>query len=249
MQSIARMLEISLATTNEAFGRREIRRNDIKELKSPAKRLGALAVDELAWRNPHLATNVLDFLSRRLIGLKFLGFGSEYSVYGNRESVIKAHRDSANWSEADRLEYVATKKIATDLLCECMGSMAVSQSYRVGDHPFGRYRVVIAEQAFVDGEELPVFTINQPSVNRQVVSKYCESVPSGQAALEHVIEATHLLYDREHMVPDTNGTGNLVVVGPERHLTIIDPQPVTDAVATDCIRRQVDSLAEFLVVA
>ncbi|HUD05455.1 MAG TPA: hypothetical protein VMR18_00835 [Candidatus Saccharimonadales bacterium] len=243
------MLELSLASNNEIFGLRDLRRDDIRSLKNPVKRLGATAVDELAHRSPSLATAVLDLLSRHLTGRQFIGYGAEYSVYSDGDNVTKVHRDSVNWTESQRLDYVAAEVSATALLCETMGSMAISQRYRIGEHPFGIYRAVIAEQPFVDGVPLALFTTNKTEVNRSVVTEYCETVTTGQASLATVIEATHKLYDRERMVPDTNGAGNFVVVGDERSLAIIDPQPVTDVRATTFIMHQVDSLAEFLAVA
>lgn len=250
MKTVARLLELSIASNDPNFrGGAALRRQEIETITNPLRRLGALGIDELAARKPTVAKSALDKLARATVGLEFVGYGADYSVYGDGKTVTKVNRASVNWSEQARQRYVEDNQRATQLLCETMGDMAIDQVYQVGQHPLGIYRAVIATQTYVHGEALPVFNTNRIDINPEVVAAYCELAPQGEAALQKVVEDTHRLYDDQSLVPDTNGSGNLVVVGPESSLTLIDPQPMSGNELTGLIMQQVDALSKFLEAA
>ena len=244
------MLELSLASSIAPDMQAE-RVDNIAGLQNPVKRLGAEALHKLAIDRPKQATRLMQAVLRPH-GLEYLGFGIEASVYKTGDEVVKVHRRSVQMSEARRHRVAEEKQAQFTDFRPFYGGFLLDQVITVDTHPLGRdLRAVQTRQPFFSFvHNLGIFTLNNPSVNIDNLERVCRQYPGIADELTDFVEAARRGAAETGLLPDVNGTDNLVVSSdsnvPELKLIDSQPLPADQGWAEELINAQLDSLQNGL---
>lgn len=250
MNSLARLLEYDLATTNVPE-LAKARRERLQSIPSTLKRLGGVTVHSFTQWQPERATNILN----RLIGddLEYVGAGADFSVYRQGDLAIKVHRESINLNEDDRYALAKRLQAENDLLQRGFGNFVISQDVTIADHPADpSLRAVQIHQPYRMLRSTGIFSTNNPDINNDSLTAVLQSVPNISARLAEFVERASLLHHQDQYLPDTNGHDNVVLVGKDSNeLCLIDGQPISDAYPDlqSLISHQLESLSTAIAQA
>lgn len=204
----------------------EMRKEQVRLLQPPAKRLAVQAIDGFVFAATSPRRVIAD-RSAAAAGLQFVWGGVEADVYRRGDSVIKYVRESVRLSDLGRRELVKTKQDNFASLQSDLGAFVMDQEILMAPHLFKPgYDVVQTEQPFVD------FT---PIMARSTTTGNLELLPGvtvPRDELSDFLDGAWALFAREYMLPDLAGADNLVM-DQEGHLKLIDTQPIgTSAIST-----------------
>ncbi len=226
MRSIGRSLEISLALHSQSGNpeRAEQRRADIDNMVNPLERIVASSLETLTVKHRDAAAKLLSGIARMTAGLSYLGNGAMSSVYKDAKHVLKVHRQTIGQSPEVMVDYAKVHQSLCEVAATYLGDIVVPQEFFVGEHPLGRYPVVLSIQPFIIGDRLDLFTPDTTELNRPAIDAYCESNTTGLSQLQDLVHGTFECNDLAGLVPDLNGADNFRVT--DGGLQLIDGVPI-----------------------
>lgn len=191
----------------------------------------------------------------RLLGVDYdpkelrdpIGSGSENIVFRQKNEVIKVHKGSAFMSEAQRQEIAAKKAHDHELMAEHLGQFALPQQVYVGEHPIiPSLRAIQTRQIYLSGLR-DTRLVGESSGTDSVAAnldRFYGEYPEAAGQLIDFVEDSYKLDDEHNLLPDTNGSRNLVI-GTDQNMVMVDGQPVGQehTAVQDIIRWQLESLA------
>lgn len=245
MKSIGRSLELSLAVHSVSGNPEQVeqRRTDISNMDNPLRRSIANSLEDLTINHRALASILLSGIARMTTGLTYLGNGAMSSVYRHGEQVVKVHRQTIGQTSETMTDYVNVHRDLCELAATHLGHIVVPQKFFVGEHPLGRYPVVLSRQPFIRGDRLDLFTPNTTELNKPALNAYCESDEEGLSQLRHLVQGTFDCNDHAGLVPDLNGADNFRVT--DQGLQLIDGVPIPGEVFPT-VHKQILQQAEVL---
>jgi polyhydroxyalkanoate synthesis regulator phasin len=225
MSTIGRMLELSIASQNPDHPIEELaRRQSIQTLPNPAKRVGAFAMHRFSALFPRSAQSLLRY-DAGLVGIEYLGYGREATVYRSGDNVIKTIRASADLNEEERQtlvrnidhEYAQAKQWLPDFM--------PPQVAHVNEHPLGgtsrTVQIVQSYRPFLD--DVTIFQTNTTRVDAEDIDDLRQRFPGIEDPLTDFVDCSYQLASETGFWPDTNGVNNLVLTdSPDPEVQLID---------------------------
>lgn len=252
MRSIARSLELSLASNAFTPEYAALRRADLYSLNNPiAKRVG-LGLDTFAAKHRRVAEMTLRGISTAVCGMRYVGNGATASVYRDKTMVVKVYRQTVPMAMQEKQDYLDKRQAYHKLLATNLGALVTPQAFSIGTHPLGDYTAVLGRQPYIDGRTLNLFRVNTSILNYDDIYAYCERQPGGQTELLGLSEGTFQSSDHDGVVPDLNGEDNFRLVGPSENLILIDSDPIARGEhpkVHDHVLKQAEALGQFLSAA
>lgn len=227
MADILSVLERSLVS-NRSAQMRDRRREELRRISNPVKRLGGLTLHHIATKHPSITSALLRRDPERE-GLQYAGEGYQSIVYQRGEEVIKVHRQSVRMSEENRQLLAGRLEGEHFILRNYLGNIALAQNVLVADHPvIRRRRAVQIVQRFHNFSQLAIFSHSpQAEVAPPDLEADMKTYPGVEAALHDLVAMAGEMFEATGLLPDTVGRTNLVMTGNQReNLTLIDAQPI-----------------------
>jgi hypothetical protein len=198
----------------------EQRKEQVQLLQPVSKRLAVQAIDGVVFSLANVRNYVAD-RDARAAGLEKVGAGVEADVYRMGDSAIKYVRNSHLLSDSGRRELVDIKQ--SDFL-KLQAELAIfmpAQTITIEPHLFNPGREVVqTTQPFVRFEPLVTYR----GVERSVVLPN-KITPLIADDLSDFLDGAWTSFGKEKILPDTNGSNNLVIDS-EGRLKLLDTQPV-----------------------
>lgn len=244
MSKFRNVLEQSLATSITPEMQTE-RRNNILELPSRTKRVGALAIHEFATRFPSTAAKILGFQ-----GVDFVGAGADSTVFRQGDQVVKVHRRSVEMGEPSRQILAAEMDRAYKVMASHLPDFILAQTIDVAAHPIRtEQRAVQIHQRYYDWYGIGTFLPNEGSIDLSGLAEVCRTVPGIDDALRDFVHGSRHMHAETGFLPDTTGINNLVLTRTDTpELVLIDGQPIgtEHAEVQDKILSQLDQTERAL---
>lgn len=249
MSSLRNVAFMSLSNSIYSDANRR-RRDDILSLDNPAKRLGALGVHTLVNEFPGFASKLFR-LDLSTPDQPIIGAGGESMVLEQGDDyVLKVIHESALMSLTGQIEFAKTKMLEHQRMRSYLGWLVLPQLNFVARHPYIKNRTAAQIlQPRIEIIDPLLFPVRGGPASRDSVCRLTDNHPGASRQLTAFVETSFDLYDKEGLVPDTNGDKNFVLRDlVPRQLVLVDGQPIArDNTPTQTIiLRQIESLARTI---
>lgn len=215
---LSRLLEHSLASIDprvnpdaspEAYDQRS---TDIRGLRHPLKRHGAMAIHRLVAIAPQTAYRVQDCLLRGG-GLERVGHGYEALVFRRGDEALKVYRRTTAMTDAEQAAFRDEHEHSVGVIEDGLRDFAIPHQFGIGAHPLIPDRpVVTARQRFVWFDSADsVFTKNGQAVDPGRLESIEMRHPGSLESLAAFACRSLDVYESTSYLPDTYGADNLVI--------------------------------------
>jgi hypothetical protein len=223
----------------------EARVDELNGIMNPLRRVGALALHHMVINHPSTAARMLGEEYEPL-DLDPLGYGSEAAVFRlDDQSVLKIMHGSMSMTPSQRDRAAQEKECDFEALSKSLPNFTLPQATYVDAHPhpyFSHLEAIQTEQPYVAHQDLQLFnrqSIFDSAVNLRHIQKLIEERPALLDQLKEFVERSLAMNNKQGLLPDTIGGGNLVVTDHDEVL-LIDGQPIPPKPHLKKIRSVID---------
>jgi hypothetical protein len=157
---------------------------------------------------------------------EYIGAGFEFSVFRTgHDEVLKIAHGTIDMPRHEQEGYAEQRRNSYQLMARWLGDFALPQSVEVAPLPFLPSRTAVqVRQPYRDIVDPELFHRDNPGINPANVTTVRDAHPSSGSQLLDFIERAQSLYKAQELVPDTNGSGNLIMAGED--FLMVDGQPI-----------------------
>lgn len=156
---------------------------------------------------------------------EFIDMGFEFTVFRTGEEVLKIAHGTIQMDRHEQESYAEQRRKSYRHMADWLGDFALPQSIEVAPLPFLPSRTAVqVRQPYHDIVDPELFHRDSPGINRLNVDSIRSEHPTSSDQLLDFIERGRSLYGALELVPDTNGTANLVMDG--ERIFMVDGQPI-----------------------
>jgi hypothetical protein len=219
-------LESSVAATPAMA---ELRRQNIQGMPAGARRLGALALHDLALRHPRQAALLLG-MSYQPTDMEYVGHGCHSMVWRRTpDEVVKVNSQSLLLKPEQKERFKQKYEARHQAMADYLKDFVLYETTTIDKHPvfishetvqtIQPYRKIVDPNlAGGDNKTLGIVTAN--------VAHVANSTPGILVQLQTFVDRSRALYANEGLMPDVAGSNNLVLDTATSQLLMIDGQPI-----------------------
>lgn len=237
--SLRNVIESSIAASTSESAM-EHRKSQVKELTPTYKRLAAQSIDVVVFLAPSIQLT-FDRLAMQRSGYRFIGSGAEARVYSDGEKVIKYVRESERLTSDERIALRDKKAAEFNLLRTYLSAFVLEQSIMVAPHAVKKnVEVVQTVQPHTEFSRL----LGRSGYEGDII--FSDTAMTSADELSNFLDVTWQLFGREGILPDTNGTDNIVMT--ENGVVLLDTQPIgaDRGELQSLIKQQLGSIENYL---